>query len=666
MRKILVSILALAMVLGFGGMAFAGAGTIAGAAFSDIAGHEAEGDLTLLAALGVFAGDGGVGGTVRPDATITRAEFCKVVVSATGKASTAAGLAGLKPTFADGASIPTWAWGYVNCATYMGVINGYADGTFRAGNLVTYGEAVTMLIRVVSGHSAQVPPGVWPYNCLFYGVDANFVGGVEVGFASLPCTRGDMARMLVATMQVDKLDKDGVAKPDTSILFPILTTGVVTTFVLGTDSTLSVAGVALPLAAKVYVVGASSYPGLLGLNVWAVENADGDVVAVLVKQATNTVKGVFSSYIDENTGIAGNDTYLLKDGTKIPISFDAVPAPTTKVTINGAAEALETLALLLANDECTFMLGADGKATNITALRFDLGKDYITVVTKSTATVDTSVTGNTVGTFDVAKTAAVSINSASIDRDALAKWDVIYLATKDGVTGYNATTNPIYAIRGARQGIEGTVKTVRTVTTAGGTVEYATFEFADKTTKEYVVIGGGNITPPLVVASTGKYGLDEKGKIFVQQSYAAGTTTVLVTEYITGTAGAFVTVDARGTGVTYQADVDFTSNVGDVGVIAISATTNHATGFTTYTPAGSTYDVVAVDAANGTLTLKVSGLTTYQFITDAVVYKYDTSDAVYTYVPLDQVGLWVSDTTGTIDHFINLDGTGPLVVYTVP
>ena len=42
------------------------------------------------------------------------------------------------------AGFPKWAWGYVNEAVSMGVINGYPDGTFQPGRQVTYGEAVTV------------------------------------------------------------------------------------------------------------------------------------------------------------------------------------------------------------------------------------------------------------------------------------------------------------------------------------------------------------------------------------------------------------------------------------------------------------------------------------------------------------------------------------------
>lgn len=164
MKKWFVSLLAAVMVVACGGTAFAaltsgGDGAIQGAAFTDIAGHEAEAALTLLGAMGIYSGDAGLGGTVSPDDPINRAQLCKVVVTAMGKGGMAGALAGLQPNFVDGASIPAWAWGYVNTAVYMGIIKGYDGGTFRADNPVTYAKAVTMLIRGVPGHAAQVPAG---------------------------------------------------------------------------------------------------------------------------------------------------------------------------------------------------------------------------------------------------------------------------------------------------------------------------------------------------------------------------------------------------------------------------------------------------------------------------------------------------------------------------
>jgi hypothetical protein len=184
------------MVLGFAGTAFAaplgGKGEVSGPAFSDIAGHKAEAEVTLMAALGIMNGDTGIGGKVRPNDGITRAEFAKMIVGGLGKTSTATGLMGLKPSFKD--EIPTWAWGWVNAAFFMGLMKGDDKGVFHPADNINYAEAVTVLVRAVRGHEAQLPAGLWPYNYLFYAVDEGFTGPVDLGFPRLPAPRGDVAR----------------------------------------------------------------------------------------------------------------------------------------------------------------------------------------------------------------------------------------------------------------------------------------------------------------------------------------------------------------------------------------------------------------------------------------------------------------------------------------
>ena len=101
MRKTLVTLLVLVMALGFAGTALAAGSQVAPVPFNDIAGNKNEASLTAMAALGIMSGYSGIGGPVRPDANITRAEFAKMIVGALGKASTATGLQAVKPTFKD-------------------------------------------------------------------------------------------------------------------------------------------------------------------------------------------------------------------------------------------------------------------------------------------------------------------------------------------------------------------------------------------------------------------------------------------------------------------------------------------------------------------------------------------------------------------------------------
>jgi len=198
----------------------AAASRIIAPVFSDILDHGGEFEMAALAALGVFEGDAGLGGPVRPGDAITRAEFCKVIVAAMGKAGIAASLAGMIPDYEDGESIPAWAWGYVNTARMMGVVKAdpYGDGTFRPGGTVSYAEAVTMVVRAVPGHADRVEDGPWPLNYISYAIRSGFAGRVDLSSPSEPCPRSDMAIMLYQAMQIDKLDPFGAPVRGTAVL----------------------------------------------------------------------------------------------------------------------------------------------------------------------------------------------------------------------------------------------------------------------------------------------------------------------------------------------------------------------------------------------------------------------------------------------------------------
>src|SRR5690606_23876192 len=126
-----VAATAATMIFGTVSSAFA-AVNVGGSAFADVdADDKAAEAFNVLAALGVYQGNEGIGGNVRPDSTITREEFSAVVVRFLDKESTAKSLNTYVPSFTDANSISSWAWGYVNVASSLGIVNGYPNGEFR-------------------------------------------------------------------------------------------------------------------------------------------------------------------------------------------------------------------------------------------------------------------------------------------------------------------------------------------------------------------------------------------------------------------------------------------------------------------------------------------------------------------------------------------------------
>jgi len=556
LKKSLISLLVVAMMASFGTMALAGtASTIEAPAFSDISGHDAEFALSALGGLGVFTGDSGLGGPVRPDDTITRAEFCKVVVEAMGKGTIAAGLAGLTPNFTDAASIPSWAWGYVNAAQMMGVVGGYPDGSFKPDNAVSYAEAVTMLVRAVAGHKAQVPEGTWPYNYLWYGLDNGFTGDADVSFPLLPCPRGDMAMMVLATMQVPRLTSEGEEVLDSEMLSGRIFEGALLDYQVGTAAnTVTVdldsdgtadAGETLDLASAVALGLSPNLEGLRNLPVWAITNSLGKVVFVgAVAGEAAVYTGSFREAGWKPAGdTTGYDYLRFWDGTVIPY----VSPVTVKINdslVDGSDAAYDETDLA-SGDLVTVTRDKDGFAIHCDALRdwvidSDDTRGWITYINKATSDdVDTVVKVEWLGgtgtyTLNIPYTAKVTINGELADRNDLAKWDVVTFGY------YNAdNANAIIYVNATRQTVEGKVEAKRT--SWPYEITYCTI---DGTEYEY------NLGSAPVVGQAAKYGLDADGVIYAPISYGTATDVWWVKSYVkSGTpyVDDTVTVDILGT-----------------------------------------------------------------------------------------------------------------------
>jgi hypothetical protein len=95
--------------------------------------------------------------TFRPENTITRAEFAKLVSVFVSKGVT---LTEKTAQFPD-VSNDHWANTYIAYAVKAGIVNGNSDGTFKPENPVTYGEAVKMLVCAKGYGSQYTPTDPW-------------------------------------------------------------------------------------------------------------------------------------------------------------------------------------------------------------------------------------------------------------------------------------------------------------------------------------------------------------------------------------------------------------------------------------------------------------------------------------------------------------------------
>ena len=166
-RRFLSGLLSAALVVGLLALPPASAAGTSG--FTDIADARTADAAEMLRLLGVVDGTGGT--SFKPDGTLTRAEFCKMTVEIMGRGGEEPAQRS-RTIFTDVG--PTyWARGYVNLASSITIgggtgedasagtrlIMGVGDGTFQPNRPITYGEAVTILMRVLGYSDGDVATG---------------------------------------------------------------------------------------------------------------------------------------------------------------------------------------------------------------------------------------------------------------------------------------------------------------------------------------------------------------------------------------------------------------------------------------------------------------------------------------------------------------------------
>lgn len=134
--------------------------------------------------------------TYRPNVVVTRAQMAKMMVVALGEEGKVANAATKKSTFTD-IKNGHWAYGYVNVAKDLGIINGYPDGRFGPDETVTYAEATTMAIRAL-GYDDEVGKSteIWPNNYTSYAKKLDLYDGMGTFTANKGAARGDVAIVL--------------------------------------------------------------------------------------------------------------------------------------------------------------------------------------------------------------------------------------------------------------------------------------------------------------------------------------------------------------------------------------------------------------------------------------------------------------------------------------
>ena len=160
------------------------AGTFSYAEYSDVSSSEDYYTSSVrLADLGIISGYGD--GTFRPDNTITRAEFTKIVVCMMDKEKEAKSSTNLTGFF--DVDIASWHTHYIRYAVSRDILSGYADGSFRPDNTISLSEAVTILLRTL-GYTEDEVGYYWPDNYILAAGSLGLTNGLDLA-PSDPLTR---------------------------------------------------------------------------------------------------------------------------------------------------------------------------------------------------------------------------------------------------------------------------------------------------------------------------------------------------------------------------------------------------------------------------------------------------------------------------------------------
>lgn len=169
----------------------------AASSFRDISDPDTALAAEVLQSMGIV---GGVSeGVFSPDTTLTRAQFCVLMVHTLGLKEQTNTYA-QKTLFTD-VTPGNWYTGYVNLAYSMGLLAGYGNGKFGPDDPVNYGQAATLLLRMLNYTSADVGK-VWPLDYVNYAHTLELDKGVCLS-ANDPVCRGDAAILLYNTLNTE-------------------------------------------------------------------------------------------------------------------------------------------------------------------------------------------------------------------------------------------------------------------------------------------------------------------------------------------------------------------------------------------------------------------------------------------------------------------------------
>ncbi len=384
--------------------------------FSDVTDKKTAQNVEVLRLLGVIEGNGA--GQFNPSGLLTRAEFCKMVVVLMGKGSDA--MRYKTVTIFPDVRATHWAAGYINLAVRQSepkLLAGLPDGTFQPDSYITYGQAVTILMRVL-GFADQDTGGIWPDGYINLAKSTGVSAGVNLtGSANI--TRAQAAQLFVNVLSTGKDGKGytpaGCTKGDKEV-----------TLVSMNGDKLRISGEKDPKT----LVRPSSSSALNGLKGYLLTNSDGKVVTFVPKTSSTT-------------GAAVSNAAVILPADKSTSGISALTDGRTDYTVyrNGV---LSSVSALRKNDVVTY----DAVSNTVYVCDTRVTVYYESCEPSPSAPVSIKVLGGT--SFDVLPTAQQSLSKFKPGKT------MTLLLTSDGAVAgavendYSARGNAIGIVSGSK------------------------------------------------------------------------------------------------------------------------------------------------------------------------------------------------------------------------
>ncbi len=172
---------------------------------ADVVGETVSEAVTRLVSRGII--NGYPDNTYRPNNSISRAEFCVVMVKFQGQQDyiNPEAMTGFEDLDLD--ANYAWARPYVAKAVDLGIINGFEDKTFRAADPVTYEQAIKMIVCALGYEEEGKMPTImndWSSGYVAQAMKLRITSGTSIANKTAPTTRGTVAVLVSNALDAER------------------------------------------------------------------------------------------------------------------------------------------------------------------------------------------------------------------------------------------------------------------------------------------------------------------------------------------------------------------------------------------------------------------------------------------------------------------------------